>query len=121
MKMGAAIYADECSACHAQKGTGIPGLFPALKGSPSLQSGQPTSAIHVILRGARSVATDGAPTAPAMPSFSWVLNDGEVVAGTWHRWYPQAKLAASARRCSSEAISVRRSGWQDDPWHRCRV
>jgi mono/diheme cytochrome c family protein len=30
MTMGAAIYADECSACHTPRGTGIPGLFPAL-------------------------------------------------------------------------------------------
>lgn len=80
MKTGAAIYADECSACHTPKGTGIPGLFPALRGSASVQSGQPTSVVHVILRGARSAATDAAPTAPAMPSFSWLLNDREVAA-----------------------------------------
>ena len=80
MKTGAAIYADECSACHTKKGTGIPGLFPALRGSPSVQSEEPTSVIHVILRGARSAATDGAPTAPAMPAFSWLLSDREVAA-----------------------------------------
>jgi mono/diheme cytochrome c family protein len=38
MRVGAAIYADECSACHTPKGTGIAGLFPALSGSPSVQS-----------------------------------------------------------------------------------
>jgi choline dehydrogenase-like flavoprotein len=80
MKMGAAIYADECSACHSQKGTGISELFPALRGSPSVQSEEPTSLIHVILQGARSTATDGAPTAPAMPAFSWLLSDREVAA-----------------------------------------
>jgi mono/diheme cytochrome c family protein len=36
--------------------------------------------LHVVLRGARSVATDGAPTAPAMPQFGWLLKDDEVAA-----------------------------------------
>jgi mono/diheme cytochrome c family protein len=34
----------------------------------------------VILRGARSVATQSEPTAPAMPSFGWQLNDDQVAA-----------------------------------------
>jgi mono/diheme cytochrome c family protein len=80
MKAGAAIYADECAACHAQEGTGIPGLFPTLSGSPSVQSADPTSIIRVLLRGARSAATPDAPTAPAMPSFGWLLSDDEVAA-----------------------------------------
>ncbi len=82
MKIGAAIYGDECSACHTPKGTGIAGLFPALSGSPAVQSVEPTSLIHVVLRGARSVATDGAPTGPAMPPFGWLLTDEQVAAVT---------------------------------------
>jgi mono/diheme cytochrome c family protein len=80
MKTGAAIYADECSACHTPKGEGVNGLIPALAGSPSVQSVEPTSLLHVILRGTRSVATDGAPTAPAMPPFQWLLTDGQAAA-----------------------------------------
>jgi mono/diheme cytochrome c family protein len=82
MKTGAAIYADECSACHAPKGTGVPGLFPALAGSSAVQSDDPASLVHVVLRGTRSVATDAAPTAPAMPAFAWLLNDDQVAAVT---------------------------------------
>jgi mono/diheme cytochrome c family protein len=82
MKEGAAIYADECSACHAPKGEGSNALFPMLAGSPSVQSKDPTSLIRVVLQGARSVATPGAPTAPAMPSFGWVFNNDEVAAVT---------------------------------------
>lgn len=82
VKMGGAIYADECSACHAPDGSGVAGLFPTLKGSPAVQSIDPTSVLHVVLRGARSAATDPAPTAPAMPSFGWLLNDEEVAAVT---------------------------------------
>jgi mono/diheme cytochrome c family protein len=80
MKMGAAIYRDECSACHTPTGRGIAGMFPSLAGSASVQSKVPTSLIHIVLRGARSVATNGAPTAPAMPPFGWLLNDDQVAA-----------------------------------------
>jgi mono/diheme cytochrome c family protein len=80
MKSGNAIYADQCSACHAADGSGVEGLFPMLKGSPLVQSVDPASVLHVLLRGARSAATDPAPTAPAMPSFGWMLNDDQVAA-----------------------------------------
>ena len=80
MKSGSAIYADQCSACHAADGSGVEGLFPMLKGSSLVQSVDPASVLHVLLRGARSAATDPAPTAPAMPSFGWVLNDDQVAA-----------------------------------------
>jgi mono/diheme cytochrome c family protein len=80
MKAGAAIYADECSACHAPRGTGVADLIPALAGSPAVQSTDPTSLIRVVLGGTPSVATDGAPTAPAMPAFAWVLDDREAAA-----------------------------------------
>jgi mono/diheme cytochrome c family protein len=77
---GARIYADECSGCHTPNGDGIAGMFPSLKGSPAVQQDDPMSVLHVVLRGARSVGTDSVPTAPAMPSFGWILNDDEVAA-----------------------------------------
>jgi mono/diheme cytochrome c family protein len=82
MKVGAAIYTDICSACHTAKGTGVAELFPSLAGSPSVQSTDPASLIHVVLRGARSVQTDGAPTGPAMPAFGWLMTDEQVAAVT---------------------------------------
>jgi mono/diheme cytochrome c family protein len=80
VKMGAAIYADECSACHTPRGAGVANLFPALAGSPAVQSTDPTSAIRVVLAGTQSVATDNAPTAPSMPAFAWLLDDNQVAA-----------------------------------------
>jgi mono/diheme cytochrome c family protein len=80
MKNGAQIYADECSGCHTSNGKGVPGLFPALAGAPIVQQTDPTSLIHVVLRGALSVATAPAPTAPEMPPFAWVMNDDQVAA-----------------------------------------
>jgi mono/diheme cytochrome c family protein len=43
-------------------------------------AGDPTSAIRLVLRGGRSVATDAEPTAPGMPSFGWQLDDAQVAA-----------------------------------------
>jgi mono/diheme cytochrome c family protein len=80
MRIGAQIYADECSGCHTGNGNGVAGLFPALSGSPAVQQTDPTSLLRVVLRGARGVGTAPAPTAPAMPSFSWVLSDDQVAA-----------------------------------------
>ena len=80
MKTGEALYADNCEACHTREGAGIPKLFPALKGSPLVQSEKATGLIHVVLEGSRSAGTDGAPTAPAMPTFDWRLNDAQVAA-----------------------------------------
>jgi mono/diheme cytochrome c family protein len=80
MKMGAKIYADECAGCHAGNGKGSAGLFPPLEKSAIVQQIDPTSLLHVVLRGARSVATDREPTAAAMPQFAWLLKDDEVAA-----------------------------------------
>jgi mono/diheme cytochrome c family protein len=80
MKAGAAIYADNCSACHTSGGGGIPKLFPSLKGSAVVQSAQPTTVLRVILEGALAASTDAAPTAPAMPPFAWKLSDDQVAA-----------------------------------------
>lgn len=80
LKAGAQIYADECAGCHAADGKGAGGLFPSLNGSPVVQQTDPTTILHVVLRGALSVGTKQAPTAPAMPEFGWLLNNDEVAA-----------------------------------------
>ncbi len=80
MKMGAAIYKDECSACHSPSGEGVPGLFPKLAGAPFVQSDDATSLIHVVLHGGQSVATAAAPTGPSMPPFGWLLDDKQAAA-----------------------------------------
>jgi mono/diheme cytochrome c family protein len=80
MKAGEAIYRDQCSACHGLDGKGVPMLFPSLAQSSMAHAGDPTSAIRLVLRGGRSVATDTEPTAPGMPSFGWQLDDAQVAA-----------------------------------------
>jgi len=80
MRIGAAIYADSCMACHNRTGEGVSGLFPRLAGTPSIQQTDPTSLIHVVIAGARGSATDAKPTGPAMPSLGWRLNNDQIAA-----------------------------------------
>jgi len=80
MVSGAAIYQDLCSACHRGDGRGVPYLIPDLAGSASVASAQPTSIVRVVLNGAKTVATQEEPTAPAMPSFKWQLSDAQIAA-----------------------------------------
>lgn len=80
MKLGVRIYATQCAACHVGTGSGIGGLFPTLAHAPNVQSVDATTLIRVVLQGARSVATDAAPTGAAMPAFGWKLNDDQVAA-----------------------------------------
>jgi mono/diheme cytochrome c family protein len=80
MNAGEAIYRDQCSACHGLDGQGVAMLFPSLAQSSLAHASDPTSAIRLVLRGGRSVATNAEPTAPGMPSFGWQLNDAQVAA-----------------------------------------
>ncbi len=80
MIAGQAIYRDQCSACHGLDGHGVAMLFPSLAQSSLAHASDPTSAIRLVLRGGRSVATKAEPTGPGMPSFAWQLNDDQVAA-----------------------------------------
>jgi len=55
-------------------------MIPSISGSPVVQQADATSLMRVVLRGARSTATDEAPTGPAMPAFGWLLSDDQVAA-----------------------------------------
>jgi len=80
IKAGEAIYRDVCSACHGLDGNGVAGLFPALAKSSLTRSVEPQTAIRLVLRGGRSVATNAEPTSPGMPAFGWQLTDEQVAA-----------------------------------------
>jgi mono/diheme cytochrome c family protein len=80
MAAGQAIYRDQCSACHGLEGRGVAMLFPSLAQSSLVHASDPTSAVRLVLRGGRSVATNAEPTAPGMPAFGGQLNDGQVAA-----------------------------------------
>lgn len=71
MKLGKAKYDTVCVACHKADGTGMPPVFPALKGS-SVAVGKPISRhINRVLKGVSGTA---------MQSFAGQLNDEEIAA-----------------------------------------
>jgi mono/diheme cytochrome c family protein len=78
MVAGAAIYRDQCSACHAIDGKGVAGLFPSIADSSMVKSDDPTTSIRIVLRGARSVGTQAQPTAAGMPSYGRQLDDAQI-------------------------------------------
>nr|WKF61897.1 Gluconate 2-dehydrogenase cytochrome c subunit [Paraburkholderia busanensis] len=75
---GAAVYRDNCMACHRSDGRGYNRVFPALGGNPVVQGKDATSLIHVLLTGSTLEGTKTAPSSFTMPPFGWRLNDQEV-------------------------------------------
>lgn len=80
MTAGAAIYFDNCSACHVSNGRGVPRFFAPLAGSGKANNEDPTTVIRVILEGARAVPTKAHPTPLTMPAFNWKLSDEQIAA-----------------------------------------
>jgi mono/diheme cytochrome c family protein len=80
MQMGEAIFVDTCSACHQRSGAGVEHMFPKLAGNVIATQADPASLIRIIIAGGRAAATETRPTAPAMPSLGYRLNDDEIAA-----------------------------------------
>jgi mono/diheme cytochrome c family protein len=106
MTAGQAIYRDQCSACHAIDGRGVAMLFPSLAQSSLVHASDPISAVRLVLRGGRSVATNAEPTAPGMPSFGWQLNDDQVAAVLT---YVRNAWETAAAPVSAEMVSKARN------------
>ena len=70
MVAGEEVYAKNCAACHQPSGEGLPGAFPALKGSAIVQ-GDPSAHINIVL--------DGKP-GTAMQAFRDQLSAAELAA-----------------------------------------
>jgi len=106
MVAGQAIYKDNCAGCHTDAGTGSPSLFARLAGSHAVQSDDPTTLIRVVLGGSQGVATASAPTAPAMPSFGWRLNDAQAASAVT---YIRNAWGNAASAVSTDQVSAVRS------------
>jgi len=65
---GKEVYAANCAACHMAGGEGMPGTFPAIKGSAVAQ-GSLADHVKLVLKGKG-----------AMPAFADQLNDAELAA-----------------------------------------
>jgi len=80
MKLGQQVYTVNCSACHITNAEDVPKMFPSLKGGGSVLADDPTTLLRVMLRGAKAVSRDAAPTGASMPAFAWRLSDKEAAA-----------------------------------------
>jgi mono/diheme cytochrome c family protein len=112
MRAGAAIYKDNCAACHRDTGTGEVRLFPRLAGSALVQSDDPTTLARIVLQGTRAVSTAGAPTAPAMPAFGWRLGDAQVAAVLT---YIRNSWGNAAAPVSADAVASQRTSLAKAP------
>jgi cytochrome c oxidase subunit 2 len=70
MEMGENVYNANCAACHMPNGEGLPGVFPALKGSQIAVADQPKH-IYIMLNGV---------TGSAMQSYAKQLTMSEIAA-----------------------------------------
>jgi mono/diheme cytochrome c family protein len=78
MMRGAALYFDNCTACHLQNGEGQQGVFPSLRNSSVVQAQQPDTLVHLVIEGGKRPATSVKPTVFAMPGFSTKLSDDDI-------------------------------------------
>lgn len=76
--LGEALYVANCTVCHRKDGAGTANVFPALRGSSSVQAELPDSVTHIILAGGKTAITAGAPTALPMPAYQKKFNDREI-------------------------------------------
>jgi len=112
---GAQVYLDRCAACHKSNGKGNGKAFPALAGNAVLQTGDPTSAIHIVLSGAAMPATRAAPSALTMAPYADVLNDQQVadvvsfIQTSWGNSGGKA-TAAQGAHLRKTAVRVRAGG-----------
>jgi cytochrome c oxidase subunit 2 len=70
MERGEKLYNTNCAACHMPTGAGIPGVFPALKGSP-VAMGEMSKHINTVVKGVAGTA---------MAAWGNQLNDLELAA-----------------------------------------
>lgn len=67
---GADVFAEVCSACHGDKGQGVPGLAPPLKGSAFVKS-QDIAALTAFVQKGRAGAEKKFPNYPSpMPPYT---------------------------------------------------
>jgi mono/diheme cytochrome c family protein len=108
---GAALYVDNCAACHRTDGKGYQEVFPALAGNSAVLSPDAHNLIAIILNGHRLPATATRPSTFTMPAFGWRLNDAQVadvasfVRSSWGNQAPavEAKQVQKLRKASGEA------------------
>ncbi len=77
-KVGELLYMKYCMACHQTDGSGVPGMYPPLRNSPTVNSGNKEDFIKVLLFGLRGpIEVHGQKYNQQMPSQNF-LSDKEL-------------------------------------------
>ncbi len=80
LSAGAKLYEDHCISCHQASGKGVPSIYPALAGNPSVTSPIAANVVHMVLQGGFAPGTAGNPRPYGMPPFGQSMSDSEVAA-----------------------------------------
>jgi mono/diheme cytochrome c family protein len=75
---GAAVYVDNCAACHRTDGAGYAGVFPRLADNAAVLQASARDVIRIVLKGSTVPATATAPSSFTMPPFGARLDDQDV-------------------------------------------
>lgn len=70
------VYSQYCISCHKEDGNGVPGTFPALNNSPTV-NGNKTELIKILLNGIKPSGNNQQQGQEAMPPFAF-LNDKDI-------------------------------------------
>jgi mono/diheme cytochrome c family protein len=76
--LGIIVYRSFCARCHGLDGKGVPNVFPALAGNPSVLAKDTTSLIRLLVEGGNSPATISGPPRQRMPAFAGTLVDAQM-------------------------------------------
>jgi mono/diheme cytochrome c family protein len=76
--IGSRLYGSHCLSCHQAHGSGVPGVQPALAGTP-VPIGDPDSLLAWVMFGVRPAALPPGHFAGVMPQFNY-LSDTELAA-----------------------------------------
>jgi len=102
LAVGAGVYSRTCIICHQPTGTGIPGVFPPLAGSP-IVDGDARRLIRIVLFGLQGpVPVNGTTYNGVMPGHAPTLNDSDIAAvlsyvrNSWGHAAPAVTAAAVA-------------------------
>ncbi|WP_175730703.1 c-type cytochrome [Burkholderia ambifaria] len=76
---GAGMYAGFCARCHGADGAGVRDHGPPLAGNTAVLAADPTSAIRIVVEGARPAPGTNGPV-QRMPAMRGALTSGEIAA-----------------------------------------
>lgn len=97
--LGEQVYGNNCASCHQVSGSGLPGVFPPLKGNPAITADDPGDHISAILHGLSGKTIDGVSYPAPMAAFGTLLSDADVAAVVNHeraQWGNNAPLVTAA-------------------------